>query len=119
MYDLLRDEAGLTLSLQEVRKVLRDNMNMRYRMLKTVEYRGNSERCLVTRMKYAKTMLELLRQGKRIINIDESWLPHLDFRRKKWRQRGERNTASLKQLSHRVNMIAAIDTDGNLYMSLT
>ena len=46
MYDSLRDEAGLTLSIQEVRKVLRDNMNMRYRMLKTVEYRGNSERCL-------------------------------------------------------------------------
>ena len=117
--DSLRAEAGLALSLQEVRKVLRDNMNMRYRMLKTVEYRGNSERCLVTRMLYAKTMLELLHQGKRIINIDETWLPHLDFRRKKWRQRGERNTASLRQLSHRVNMIAALDTDGNLYMSLT
>ena len=37
------------------------------------------------RMKYAKKMLEVLAEGKRVINIDETWLPHLDFRNKKWR----------------------------------
>ena len=115
----MHDEANLDLSLTEVRKVLRQNLNMRYRVLKKVEYQGNSERCLVTRMLYAKQMLTLLGEGKRIINIDETWLPHLDFRSKKWRQRGEKNTASSKQLGHRVNMIAAIDTEGNLYLSLT
>ena len=103
----------------EVRSVLRDDFNMRYRMLKRVAFQGNSERCLVMRMLYAKKMFSLLEQGKRIINIDETWLPHLDFRNKKWRQRGERNTMSIKSLSHRVNMIAAIDTDGRLYLSLT
>ena len=46
------------------------------------------------RMLYAKKMFELLEQGKRIINIDETWLPHLDFRNKKWRRRGEPNTMS-------------------------
>lgn len=102
-----------------VRKVLRENLNMRYRVLKKVEYQGNSDRCLVTRMLYAKKMLTLLEEGKRIINIDETWLPHLDFRSKKWRQRGEQNTASARQLGHRVNMIAAMDTEGNIYMSLT
>lgn len=71
------------------------------------------------RMRYAKKMFELLKQGSRIINIDETWLPHLDFRRMKWRQRGERNTVSYKPLSHRINMIAALDTQGKLYLSLT
>ena len=70
-------------------------------------------------MLYAKKMFELLEQGKRIINIDETWLPHLDFRNKKWRRRGELNTLSTKPLSPKVNMIAAVDTDGNLYLSLT
>ena len=70
-------------------------------------------------MLYAKKMLALLQQGKRIINVDETWLPHLDFRNKKWRQRGEANTVSSKALSPKVNMIAAIDTDGRLYLSLT
>ena len=88
-------------------------------MLKKVAYQGNSERCLVTRMLYAKKMLALLDEGKRIINIDETWLPHLDFRNKKWRQRGETNTVSTKSLSERVNMIAALDTDGRVYVSLT
>ena len=69
--------------------MLRNDLDMRYRVLKKVEYRGNSERCLVTRMLYAKKMLELLKSGARIINIDETWLPHLDFRSRKWRQRGE------------------------------
>ena len=64
-------------------------------------------------------MLQLLDEGKRIINIDETWLPHLDFRNKKWRQRGDTNSVSTKTLSHRVNMIAALDTDGRLYLSLT
>ena len=70
-------------------------------------------------MLYAKKMFELLEQGARILNIDETWLPHLDFRNKKWRQRGERNSVSMKSLSHRVNMIAAIDTEGHMYLSLT
>ena len=96
MQKTLRDEAAIDLSLSQVRKVLRENLNMRYRVLKKVEYRGNSECCLITRMLYAKQMLELLGEGKRIVNIDESWLPGLDFRSKKWRQRGERNTFSAK-----------------------
>ena len=70
-------------------------------------------------MMYAKKMFHLLEQGARIINIDETWLSSMDHRNRKWRQRGERNTVSSKSLSHRVNMIAAIDTDGRLYMSLT
>ena len=63
-------------------------------------------------MLYAKKMLSLLEAGKRIINIDETWLPHFDYRSKKWRQRGEQNTVSYKPLSHRVSMIAALDTEG-------
>ena len=95
-----------------MQRVLKDDFNMRYRVLKKVPFQGNSERCLVMRMRYAKKMLELLKQGVRVINIDETWLPHLDFRNKKWRLRGEQNTVSYKALSHRVNMIAALDTEG-------
>ena len=64
-------------------------------------------------------MLSLLEAKKTIINIDETWLPHLDFRSKKWRAKNQPNTASTKALSPKVNMIAAIDTEGHLYLSLT
>ena len=79
------EELQLDYSVRQIRSVLRESFNMRYRVLKKVEYQGNSERCLVTRMLYAKKMFQLLKQGSRIINIDETWLPHLDFRNKKWR----------------------------------
>ena len=64
-------------------------------------------------------MLELLDSGARVINIDETWLPSFEFRSKKWRERGAQNTVSARQLGHRVNMIAAVDTSGRLYLSLT
>ena len=108
----LQKSKGLDYPLWHVRSVLHNDFNMRYRVLKKVSFQGNSERCLVMRMRYAKKMLELLKQGVRVINIDETWLPHLDFRNKKWRLRGEQNTVSYKALSHRVNMIAALDTEG-------
>ena len=92
---------------------------MRYRKLRKAAYQGNSQRCLVTRFLYAKKMFSLLESGATILNIDETWLPHLDFRSRKWRARGEPNTMSTRSLSHRVNMIAAIDTNGRLYLSLT
>ena len=108
----LQKSKGLDYPLWHVRSVLHNDFNMRYRVLKKVPFQGNSERCLVMRMHYAKKMLELMKQGVRVIKIDETWLPHLDFRNKKWRLRGEQNTVSYKALSHRVNMIAALDTEG-------
>ena len=98
---------------------MREDCNLRYKKLKRVAWQGNSERCLVTRMLYARRLLEILDEGKRIINIDETWLPHLDFRRMSWRRRGEANSIPSRGLSQRVNMIAALDTEGRLYLSLT
>ena len=60
-----------------------------------------------------------MREGKRIINIDETWLPQMDFRTHKWRARGEKNTHREYPLTSRVNLIAALDTNGNVYASLT
>ena len=92
---------------------------MSYRVIKRVPYHGNSERCKVLRMFYAKEMLTHLQNKVRCINIDESWIPHLDFRSKMWRQRGVNNTHSVKSITFKVNMIVAVDTEGNVYSSLT
>ena len=71
------------------------------------------------RQQYAKIMLPLLLEGKRIINIDESSVPFLDFRRAKWAPIGQKNTVPIKDLSAKVNMLAALDTQGNVYAALT
>ena len=79
-----------------MRKVLRQDFHLSYRKVKQVAFQGNSERCLVSRMLYARQMFDLLDSGKRIINVDETWLPTLDFRGKKWRRRGCDPTVSSK-----------------------
>ena len=90
-----------------------------YGKVKRVATQGNTETNLVMRMLYAKKMFELLSSGKRIINIDETWLPSMDYRSRGWCSRGQRNSVSMRDMSSRVNMIAALDTDGRLYLSLT
>ena len=90
-----------------------------YKKVMFTAYLANSERSLVLRQKFAKMMLPLLASGKRIINVDESSIPFLDFRRHKWCPVGQRNTISKKDLSPKVNLIAAIDTNGMAYAALT
>ena len=56
--------------------------------------------------------------GKRIINVDETWVGMQDFRRRKWKPHGSTNSVSMTSLRPRITMILALDTDGELYLSL-
>ena len=61
-----------------------------------------------------------LDRGKKIIlNIDESWVDTMDYRRMKWRAFGTTNSVAKKQVAPRISMIMALDTLGNLYASFT
>jgi len=64
-------------------------------------------------------MIPLLRDGKRIINIDESWLNETNFTRMMWCPPSTPATISHKPISYRVSLIAALDTEGCVYYSLT
>ena len=59
-------------------------MHLGYRRTCTVTVQGNTERCLVLRQQYAMQMLTLLESGRRIINVDESWLNGTRFVRRIW-----------------------------------
>ncbi len=67
----LQETLQREVAIGHVRRIMRNDLGMRYRVLKKVAYQGNSERCLVTRMLYAKKMFEPLWAGKKIINIGE------------------------------------------------
>ena len=92
---------------------------MSYRKIKLIPYQGNSDRCLVLRQQYGKFMLETMNVRHRIINIDETWLNQTDYRRMKWRERNSTNSIPLRGITPRISMIAAIDTDGRVYFTLT
>ena len=64
-------------------------------------------------------MLPLLESGKRIINVDESWLNSMTFKRHAWMKMGRGNARTVKELSTRASFIAAIDNRGASYVSLS
>lgn len=64
-------------------------------------------------------MLPLLRDGTTILNIDESWVHSTNFTRKTWSQTGTLATILEKPISYRIALIAALDTEGRIYYSLT
>ena len=80
-------------------QVLRKQLGMTYKKFTRIPFQGNSNRSLVFRQHYAKMLIPLLNQGKRVINCDETWLPSLDFRRSKWCRRGAKNSKTVKDLS--------------------
>ena len=56
--------------------------------------------------------------GKRIINIDETWLNETSFIRKIWAKTNDRGNMNLKTIQPRLSMIAALDTEGKVWFSL-
>ena len=82
----------MIVSKRLVASILRNQFGMRFNKVKRVAFKGNSERSLVVRQQCALKILELLEQGYRIINIDESWINELDFARRKWHNRNESNS---------------------------
>ena len=60
-------------------------------------------------------MLPLLRDGTRILNIDESWINSTNFTRMAWSAPGTLATVPDKPISYRIALIAALDTEGCLY----
>ena len=84
---------------QKVAKSLRKDLHFGYRVVKTVPIQSNNERCLVLRQQYALKLLPLLERGRRIINIDESWLNQTRFLRRMWAPADAKFTVTDKQVT--------------------
>ena len=64
-------------------------------------------------------MLDLLKQGKRIINVDESWIAETEYSYRMWCPKKAACTIGDKQIQPRLALIASLDTDGNVFFALT
>jgi hypothetical protein len=80
--------------------------------------KANSDRSLVLRQQFALKMMELHQLGKRIINIDETWLNETSHTRKTWAPRDGSTNVELNSVSPRLSMVAALDTDGRVWFTL-
>ena len=98
---------------------MHDELGLGYRLAKKVPVQANEPRCLILRQQYAMTMLDLLRNRKRILNIDETWINDTNYTRMMWCPPQTPATMTTRPISYRISMIAALDTEGCIYYSLT
>lgn len=117
--DAVKEVAALEVDDLLVRRVMRKDLKMGYRLARQVPVQSNSERCLVLRQQYSLTMLPELSVGRRIINVDESWLNSTRFLRRLWVPTNAPATFSDKQVSPRISLILALDTEGRIWFALT
>jgi hypothetical protein len=103
----------------QVRSVMREELQMRYRKVKAVALHENSTRNLVLRQRWAMKLLELAPLRTRLVNIDETWLGMEDFRRMKWQLPGSSNVVPKKAWSPRISMLLAFDNFGESYVALS
>ena len=98
---------------------MRRDLGLRYKKVKQLAPQTNRLKNLVCRQRYALKMLEALASGKRVINVDESWINTTAFKRHSWTKAGKGNARPTKELSTRVAILAAIDNRGKAYLSLS
>ena len=110
---------GFDVSKSAVRQILRKSLGLKYMKPKKMPPQSNSIKVLVQRQQFAIQMVRLMEMGKRIINLDETWLNETSFVRKLWAKRNGRGNMRLKTIQPRLSMISALDTDGRVWFTLT
>ena len=63
--------------------------------------------------------MSLLDSGRRVINVDETWLNETNFTRQTWCPPQATGSSRIKGISPSLSVISALDTDGRVYFSLS
>ena len=92
---------------------------MRFKKIKKIANSANTPRNLLLRQRWAMAFFGVSKSKKVIIQADETWLGMMDFRRMKWCAKDTTNSVPTLNIIPRISMLIAIDTLGNLYLSLT
>ena len=114
----VKDSKNIIVSGKLVRETMKKDMGLSFVKAKKLHANANSPKVMVQRQQYAIKMLELLEQGTRIINIDETWLNETSFIRNVWTDKKGFGNTRLNTVAPRLSMIAALDTDGKVWFSL-
>lgn len=70
----VKEEYGSSVSSSFIRVMLKSEMELKFCKVKKLANQINSLRNLHMRQKFAKLMIDYLADGKRILNIDETWI---------------------------------------------
>ena len=88
----IKETKGEEIKQHVIRDVMKKDMAMSYKKVVPVSLQANSQRNLILRQQFGLTLISLLNRGKKILNVDETWLGMTDFRRRKWREKDTTNS---------------------------
>ena len=83
----LKARHSLDVSVTTIRLLLKRQLGLSYLKVKALSPQTNSIRSLACRQAYAMRMLGAMLAGRRIINIDESWLDSVRYQRRCWQHK--------------------------------
>ena len=78
-------EQNQKISMATVRAILKKDYSLSFGKITKVPNKANSLRNLYMRQQFGKKMLDLLSAGKRILNVDETWIGQTNYTRVGWR----------------------------------
>ena len=108
----LKEEHHIEAKEWVIKGVMKKDLDMKYKKVKPISIHANSPKNLVCWQQFALKFVELLLQGKRILNIDETWLGMSDFRYMKWQPAESTNAVLKLQLAPRISIITGLDSRG-------
>ena len=97
---------------------MKNRLGMSYCKIQKTAVHLNSVKNLVLRQQFSVQCLDIFRQDKIILNVDETWLGMTNFKQMKWRAKGTTNSVPVVTMLPRITMIAGLDTQGRVYVSL-
>ena len=84
MRDDFLTSTGVVFREHQVRKIMREQVDLRYQKIVRVAPQANSKRCLIQRQQCVVKFLNLFQTKRRVISLDESWLDSVRYQRRCW-----------------------------------
>jgi hypothetical protein len=97
---------------------MRERLGLRYVRLGIVSPAFNTHQLRLLRQLAAEQYIQVLQEGRIIINVDESVLRATDHRTRGWSPYGRRTFASHSQRLFSLNIIAAMTSEGKVFFTV-
>ena len=102
------------LKLKRVSQIMASNLGLKFKRLKKVDVRANCNQALIQRQQFAMTLIGLLLEGKRVINVDESAIGQGVYYRSGWSLAGITASQNVKPFGQRLSLLAAVQHDDSV-----
>ena len=95
---ILEQDYELKIKAHRLLYLLHKELNMKYKRIEAISWKGNDPKNLILRQQFALAFLKLDLMNKTLVVLDESWIGMSDFRRMRWTPAGKPNSVPKKNL---------------------